>query len=164
PRRDPLPDVGCPLTVGSAGGHLFVQQTPISQHFAGSITLSDITAVRSFVSGHSGELDGPWVPVSDDVQDGIDVDAAIGLVVGAYAYTSDACLTFFQFGTHQAGSSESDQELACSAATATAAGFAAFLATYVASNGPSILKSLEVIAAHVKGTSNATTNGITTDG
>ena len=168
-----LPGWGCTIGVqaqyGAANSIMTVDSTQISypgpsvaHEFTGTATISGITAVRSVVIGHAGELDGPWTTVSSNVQNGVDVAAAIAGILLIEPYAADVCFTLFQRGTHFQGSTVSDQELACNAAGTGAGALGGYLAALVAQYGGQILLPLEVIAARLVAGQLAQANGVTT--
>src|ERR1019366_838747 len=134
-----------------------------TQEFTDSDNLTGVTDIRSFISGHNGTLYSSWIPVSNNVQDGMDVRAAIGLIVEGAAASGVPCLTLFQVGTHEAGSSESDEELACEGALGSGKNLTSFLTGLVSTRGLKFLAALAVTAGLAKAAANRSSLGITLD-
>ncbi|MFJ8896597.1 NucA/NucB deoxyribonuclease domain-containing protein [Leifsonia sp. NPDC102414] len=97
-------------------------------------TSASITAVRARVSGGGGpDLASAWVPVSENIQGGHDLDSALSMALAAISGMEpmEACITLFPVGSHQQGSSVNDQQLACLEATNEGKTVAQFLSPYL---------------------------------
>ncbi len=135
-------------SVATLGAYSITWPTPSTAHrFHSTSSLSGVTALRSFITGSNGRrIEGAWIPVSDHVEAGHDVDAALALVVAGVAGSAAPCFSLFEIGTHELGSSESDQQLACTSALSSGQSLRSFLTTLVAAGGASILDQLLVSA------------------
>ncbi len=120
-------------TIGSVSIRDMVQD-PVGHVFTGTITTTrQLVAVRVLIDGHVNDVVEPWLEVSEVVLDGHDLVWAEDALVGAYgagsAYT--ACVNAFARGTHQAGSSLTDQQIACLGATQAGQTFREFIRSYL---------------------------------
>ena len=106
---------------------------PATQNFVGSRNINQIIAVRGVIDGAYGNVPTPWIPVSENVSNGHDLDATLALALAAMGSRSslEGCVSLFPIGTHTMGSSVNDQQAECLAATQGGQSFAAFLASYL---------------------------------
>jgi hypothetical protein len=85
---------------------------------ATGLQVDSIVALRVGVRAYATEpANGPWIPVSESVQNGHDLDDALGLALAVVSASAVPCVELFPVGTHNSGSSVSDQQKACLAAT-----------------------------------------------
>jgi hypothetical protein len=75
----------------------------------------------------------PWIPVSENISGGHDLDAGLALVVAAFGSKPplEACLSMFPAGTHTQGSSLNDPQLSCLEATQGGQSISTFAASYI---------------------------------
>ena len=122
-------------TVPAADDTVITYPDPSVEHrFQGSINISGVTAIRSFMYGSGGSIIySKWTPTSDNVKDGHDLDASLALLAAGVAASPFPCYELFPVGTHNGESSLSDQQIACESALRGGQSLRGFLGTYVKS-------------------------------
>lgn len=117
--------------------------------FTAITAMPQVSAVRVRVNGAGGpDLVSDWVPVSENIQGGHDLDSSLSMALAAIAGMgpTEACITLFPVGTHQQGSSVNDQQLLCLEATNEGKTVAQFLTPYLRTLTPRAITNLLVAA------------------
>jgi len=114
----------------STGIHLY----PGKANWVGSVQIGEIDAVRARVTGEGPAAYGKWVKVSENINDGHDLDQSYALALAAVGSASalEACYVAFSIGTHtKYHATATDQHLDCTAAVGKGSSFPQFLKSYM---------------------------------
>jgi hypothetical protein len=127
--------------------------------FSGSQTSSyTYTSIRAEVLGLWNVASTGWIPMSGDIVDGHDIEAAAAAWEAAYvAYGAGACVAALPIGPHTQNTSTNDYQNACLAAVASGKTGAQIFKLLLTSFGDNLVNSFLVWANYGSGTQQPTT-------